>query len=210
MEFLVYELKADALHLGERPKGEIFKPCIKSSIPFTQISGALNHYFGNSNNEFKAVGIFDKGSHINKPEYMVYSPREKVVDISKVPLQIEILTNVQAKIYILKNESSKILSNLHNIFLGGFRTKGVGNCKIEKIDIIKNPKIEESKKKELAIRIPIEEINAFGIQKINNPVYGYLFKPFKDSPFSGEYILSYFEGSTGIESSPEFLLKEVR
>lgn len=44
MKFMEYELISDLLCMGERVKGGLVKPCVKT-IPYSQISGALRRRF---------------------------------------------------------------------------------------------------------------------------------------------------------------------
>jgi len=81
MGFIEYSIHADALYIGERMKGSIFKPCIKT-IPFSQISGALNTKFGRT--DFKAVGILNEDAEFNRIDYLTYSPRDRNSGISKI------------------------------------------------------------------------------------------------------------------------------
>jgi hypothetical protein len=199
MEFIEYKITSDAIYLGERMKGNIFKPCIKT-IPFTQISGALNNKFGKNN--FKAVGYLTGGFEFNQINYLIYSPRERYSGISKVPLQIEFITNMLGKIYILKNEDAKALTDKFEIILGGLKSKGFGRCFLSKEGEVNAEKVINGI---LKVRIPLEEIGFFNIKKILNPIYGYLFKPLYKT-FTGNYVCSLFEGSKVV--GPTFLLNE--
>jgi len=197
MEFIEYRINSDALYLGERPKANIFKPCIKT-IPFSQISGALNWKLGANN--FKAVGYLTGNSEFNQTNYLIYSPRDRNSRISKIPLQVEFLVNVLGKVYVLKNENSIALSDRFEVIMGGLRSKGFGKCLLSKEGDVDG---RETIRGILNIRIPIEEIQSFNIKNILKPVYGYLFKPLPNT-FTGNYVLSLFEGSDVI--APKFLL----
>ena len=198
MEYLEYKLTSETLYLGERPKGNIFKPCVRT-VPFSQISGALNRKFGPSN--FKAVGYLTGNSEFNKLNCLTYSPRERNSGISKVPLQVEFLVNVLGKIYILKNEESKALSDTFEITMGGLKSKGFGRCLLKKDQEIDG---KEVSKGILNVRIPMQETDSFNIRTVLRPVYGYLFKPLP-STFTGNYILSLYEGSEVV--APKFLIR---
>jgi hypothetical protein len=198
MTFIEYSIHADALYIGERMKGNIFKPCI-NTIPFSQISGALNAKLGRT--DFKAVGILAGNSEFNRTNYLTYSPRDRNSGISKLPLQVEFLSNVSGKVFIVENEASKYLSNEFEIFLGGLKSKGFGRCTLRH-----SKKIADitPKKGLLHVRIPLEEKDAFYIREIKRPVYGYLFKPIPNT-FTGNYVISLFEGSEVV--APSFLLR---
>jgi hypothetical protein len=198
MEFMEYRVNADALYLGERPKGNVFKPCIKT-IPFSQISGALSRKFGSNN--LKAVGYLTGNSDFNQTNYLIYSPRDRNSNISKIPLQVEFLVNVLGKVYVLKNEDSKVLPDKFEIIMGGLKSKGFGKCLLSKERDVDG---EEIKRGVLNVRIPIEETDSFNIKSILKPVYGYLFKPLPDT-YTGNYVLSLFEGSEVV--APKFLIR---
>jgi len=198
MEFIEYKINADALYLGERPKGNIFKPCIKT-IPFSQISGALNRKFGSNN--LKAVGYLTGNSDFNQINYLIYSPRDRNSRISKIPLQVEFLVNVLGKVFVLNNEDSKILPDKFEIVMGGLRSKGFGKCLLSKERDVDGKEVNRGS---LNVRIPIEETNSFNIKSILKPVYGYLFKPLPNT-YTGNYVLSLFEGSEAV--APKFLIR---
>lgn len=197
MAFLEYELIADALYLGERPKGEIFKPCI-GTIPFSQISGALNRAFGRQ--DFKAAGYLVPEGHYNQVRYLTYSPRDRVANLSKVPLQVEFLSEVLSRILILDNDAAKILPELFSLPLGGLRSRGFGSCRLTL-----KQRLSEWKpvKGTLLTRIPMSELHLFDIRNILAPKYGYLFKP-EPGTFTGVYVKSLFENSLVV--GPPFLL----
>lgn len=197
MRFIEYRLTSDALYLGERTKGGIFKPCI-STIPFSQISGALHAKFGLNN--IKAVGYLTGNSEFNRVDYLIYSPRDRGREISKVPLQVEFLTNVQGKVFVLEDDSSKNFPDSFEIVMGGLRSKGFGRCVLEKVQLLG----EDLTKGILNVRLPLDENESFCIRNVMKPVYGYLFKPIPNT-FTGNYVLSLFEGSE--VAAPKFLLK---
>ncbi len=186
------------LYLGERPKGTIFKPCIKT-IPYSQISGALNSRFGIST--AKAAGYLIDRVGYNKTSYLVYSPRDRYVGKSKVPLEVEFLADVVGKVFVLKDENTQSFLNSFEISLGGLRSKGFGRCTLTRKSIIKE---SEPERGTLATRIPVKQSESFGIKNVLRPTYGYLFEPIPGT-FTGNYVLSLFEGSEVI--GPQFLLK---
>lgn len=192
-EYLEYKLESEALILGERIKGGVFRPSCKT-LRWSTITMALRKLFGS--NEIHAVGIFDKF----KSDYFVYSPTERVTRISKIPLQTEILNDVRGRVYIIKDQRLSF-PNEFNIFLGALISKGFGKCKLKFEREITN--IEKTKGI-LNTRIPIKYMNKFLIEPKNNLKYGYLFEP--SSETSGIYIKSLFEGSEVV--GPKFLLKE--
>lgn len=198
MEFIEYHLFSDTLYLGERGKGDIFKPCLRT-IPFSQISGALNSKFGTDG--FKAVGYLSGNSEYNTIEYMTYAPKDRISGVSKLPLQIEFLTNVFAKIFVLKNKDADTLPDEFQIIMGGLKSKGFGVCVLKKEGIVN---AREVAKGILNVRIPVEEKDYFNVKNVINPVYGYLFKKIPNT-YTGNYVLSLFEGSE--VAAPLFLLR---
>ncbi len=198
MRFLEYILTADTLCLGERIKGGIFRPCVRT-IPYSQISGALRQYFGNQ--DIHATGYLDEDREHNQFDYLIYSPRDRILGISKVPLQIEYLTNVLGKVFVLENDFTIQLPKEFTISMGAFRSKGLGRCRLIQQSILEDKSVKPGK---LNVRIPIETQDIFAIRKILRPVYGYLFKP--TTPDTGVYVLSLFEGSEIV--GPDFLLQK--
>jgi hypothetical protein len=196
MVFREYCLTADALYLGERPKGEIFKPCIRT-IPFSQITGALNSRFART--DFKAVGFLIEQPEANRDCYLTYSPRERVADHSKVPLQVHFLINVVGAVFIVENEASQKLDKEFDILMGGMRSRGFGRCKLTYCRDIDDREIVQGK---LKTRLPVSELTTFSIIAIVMPRYGYLWQP-EPKTMTGCYVKSLFEDS--IIKGPDFL-----
>lgn len=198
MKFWEYRLEADALYLGERPKGEIFKPCIRT-IPFSQITGALNRAFGRRERDFKAAGYLVSHADHNQPRHLIYSPRERVGNYSKVPLQVEYLSQVLGKVFILANAAAQDLPEKFGLHLGGMRSRGFGRCRLTRINEHVHERPETGR---LMTRIPISELDAFGITEVV-PRYGYLFLP-TPKTLTGFYVKALFEKS--VVQGPSFLL----
>lgn len=197
MRFIEFDLTSDALCMGERIKGGLFRPCAKT-IRYSQISGALRKKFGLD--EIHAAGYLLEGNGY-KINYFIYSPKDKSRAISKVPLQVEFLTDVRGKVYVLENNFTADLPQRFEIFMGALISKGFGLCTLNKRRAIEvEPK--SIKKGILRTRIPLDKQEMFGIRKFLSPVYGYLFEP--TSATSGIYVLSLFEGSEVV--APEFLI----
>lgn len=200
MRFIEFDLSSDALCMGERTKGGLFRPCDKKTIRYSQISGALRKKFGSA--EIHAAGYLVEGNGYNKTDYFIYSPRDKARAISKVPLQIELLTNVHGKVYVLENEFTvKNLPDKFDLFMGALISKGLGLCTLTKRKFAEDKPVALGT---LKTRIPLNKLYIFGIEESNikNPVYGYLFEP--TSLTSGVYVKSLFEGSEVV--APEFLI----
>ena len=104
MEFIKYILISDMLCMGERIKKGTFRPTIRT-IPYSQITGALKAIFGNK--EIHAVGHLVKDGKHNKVDYLTYSPRDRGLEMSKLPLTVEFLTDVLGNVYVLENEGTR-------------------------------------------------------------------------------------------------------
>lgn len=196
MNFFVYELTANALYLGERAKGNVFKPCLQT-IPFSAISGALNSYFGEPGGRrgIKAVGFLERSVGQNRTEIVTYAPRDRVSGISKIPLQVEFLADVRATVLVVENEAATKLPHTLEIALGGMRSHGFGPSRLT----LKERRTEGTPRLGiLRVRLPEEEVENFAIRKIDKPVYGYLFKPTQRT--TGVYVRSLFEGSRVVAS----------
>jgi len=203
MRFIEFDLYSDALCMGERVKGGLFRPCAKT-IRYSQISGALRKKFGE--NEIHAAGYLVEENGYNKMDYFIYSPRDRARAISKVPLQIEFLTNVQGKVYVREDEfTAKNLPDKFGILMGALISKGFGSCTLTKRKFAEDKPLALGT---LRTRIPINKLDIFGIEgsNIKRPVYGYLFEPI--SLTSGMYVLSLFEGSEVV--APRFLILETK
>jgi len=200
MKVVEYTLTSEMLCMGERIKKGTFRPTVKT-IPYTQITGALKAVFGDK--DIHAVGHLIEGGKHNKVEYLTYSPRERKLETSKLPLTIEFLTGVLGKIYVLENDDTKEFPEEFEVYMGAMKSKGFGLCTLKRSN-----EIGEIKPKPgiLNTRIPEEHVDKFGIRNVIKPVYGYLFKPTSET--TGVYVLSLFEGSQIV--GPEFLLETGR
>lgn len=190
-EFLKYKLRAETLCFGERIRGGLFRPCAKF-FRYSTLIGALKSQFGNADN-IHAIGRFVQGNHeANNLKIFSFAPHDRTINISTIPLEIEYLSNVNAEIYIFKNDFTASWPKNFTLSMGAMKSKGFGRCNFEYIEDIACDKPQPGC---LAVRIPEDEFvkEAFGIRKIVSPIYGYLFRPTSDS--SGVYVRSLFEGS---------------
>lgn len=203
MSFLEYQLKSEAMCLGERIKKGTYRPTV-TTIPYSQITGALRAFFGRQN-------IHAAGCILNYTQkgYLTFSPKDNVTGTSKLPVTTEVLVNVDGKVFIVKNEDTVDFPHDFSLMIGALRTRGLGVAQLTKIKEIKMiHKGKFLKHGILNTRIPLEHLDKFEIifdEKRMTPVYGYLFKPTSIS--SGDYVLSLFEGSE--VWGPEFFLKEL-
>lgn len=205
--YIEYELTADILCIGERVKKGTFKPCIKT-IPFSSITGALKDRLNIT--EIYAVGKLEPDYLANIDQFRqihIYSPRYVFEDVAKVPLKIEFLTDVRAKVYVLleDGEAEKFVMDKNNrdfdITMGAFKSKGFGRCRLRFSRLLENPVVKTGK---LLSRIPEKCAAHFGIRDVKKPVYGYLFEPV--TKITGKYVRSLFEGS--IVEGNDFVIEE--
>jgi hypothetical protein len=201
LDFLVYELTANAVHLGERAKGNLFKPCLRT-IPYSAITGALVRRFGQpEEGGIKAVGFLEESVGRNQIELLTYSPRDRVVGISKVPVQLEFLSNVLGTVLVIASEAALRFPERFQIALGGMRSHGFGSAYLRFRG--KRP-AGNPRPGLLRARLPQEEAAAFGIVRVQTPLFGYLFKP-TPGTHTGVYARALFEGSRVV--GPEILLQ---
>jgi hypothetical protein len=202
MSFLEYQLKSEAMCLGERVKKGTYRPTAMT-IPYSQITGALKALFGRQN--IHATGYICNA----KKTYLTFSPKDNVTGSSKLPVITEVLTNVDGRVFIVKNEDTNDLPSSFQIMIGALKTKGLGVAQLFKIrEIMLKDKKAYLKHGFLNTRIPLEHLAKFAIEfdeEKMKPVYGYLFKP--TSLTSGYYLLSLFEGSEVY--GPREFLKEM-
>lgn len=206
MAFIEYELTSQALCMGERIKAGIFRPCVKT-IPYSQITGALRHKLGSK--DLHAVGYLIEDKDYNISNYFVYSPRDRVLDTSKVPLQVEYLSNVKGKVLVVKNGAERDLPEDFTLTMGALRSKGFGLCRMKFYRQVsaEDMQIEGGRGDcELRVRLPEKHIDKFGIRNVKKPIYGYLFEPDEERPYTGCYVRALFEGSIVI--GPKILLRK--
>jgi len=136
------------------------------------------------------------------PDLFIYSPRERLADFSKVPLTIEVLTDMRGKVFVVENDAAVSLPESFEVSMGALISKGFGRCRLMKARSFDagNPKPGT-----LNVRIPLMKMPLFDVQRIidDQPVYGYLFEV--ESGVSGRYVKALFEGSRVF--APECLLR---
>jgi hypothetical protein len=195
MEFLRYELQSDIICMGEGLRAGWFRPCVRT-IPYSQVTGALRRSSGEE--DLHAAGHL---AHYSI-DYLSHGPRDRVRDISKIPLRVQVLREVRGSVYVLANEAGLLLPEEFELFMGGLRSKGFGHCHLRRLGSV--PDGASCAPGTLNTRIPLECRDLFGIRDVQMPVYGYLFKP--TSLYDGDYVLALFEGSKVV--APAFLLSE--
>lgn len=214
MRFHKYQLTSDRLCIGERTKGGRYKPSAKT-LRYSQICGALKHRFGIE--DVHAVGFLERF----KVEYLSYTLKDRSSDISKIPLRIEVLTNVAGTIYISEGSIPRGKEQSFDLVMGAMISKGLGDCRLVKAGNIDttaetitegllntrlpiNAQGDEELKRLIEEGVPTRFLSeTFSIKNISRPKLGYLFDPIYQ--YTGVYVLSLFEHSK-IESC-KFLLK---
>lgn len=195
MAFSTYKLTAERLYLGERQRGALFKPTIRT-IPYSQITGALRVALGRS--DLIACGcLTPPRGQIVATEFLTYAPRDDVQGISKVPLTVEYLTDVVGEVFV---RDAPDLPDELVIALGGMRSSGFGRCHLTRV----GPAVATRVRGFLNTRLPLTELEAFGVTSVK-PRHGYLFKP-DDTREHGRYVLALFEGS--LVDGPTFAVQK--
>lgn len=203
LKLLELHLEINSVIIGERFKGDTFRPC-QDTIPSSTIEGALKHYFGV---EVPAVGFFEENTY--EFDEFTYSVRDKFLNVSKMPIITAYLRpksvhrKIKAKVYIPYSRGFDLKDGLKDaeFRLGAMKSKGFGKSKIVEVKEIKS----EIKQGILKVKVFEEEAGDFGIEPISL-VYGYLFKPDMFS-IGGVYKRVLFPGS--LVKAPEVLLREV-
>ena len=202
-EFWKYSLTAKALCLGERNKKGTYRGTITTCIPYSQITGALRARYGTREKAgyLHAVGVLNRF----KQERIVQGRRDRILGLSTLPLEVDILTDVEATVYIVCNAYSRELPDQFRLSLGALRNRGLGACRLKRQAEQAPTPGGPPQEGRLAVRLPYtdEVLTAFGIQQVVMPVWGYLFQP-DEYHESGLYVRALFEGS--IVRGPKFLM----
>jgi len=204
--FYLYELTAETLCLGERIRAGVFRPCLRV-FTSTALAGALKARFPHPNRSIHCVARFRGGidrDGFNVPNLLTFSPRDRAIDSSTIPLEIEFLSNVRAEACLAKNDLTRTWPAEFDLYLGAMKSKGFGHCRLRRIDEIPLPSPQRGR---LICRIPDTDDlkNIFGIRNVIAPVYGYLFQPERGG--TGHYARALFE-DTLLEAYPFLLRKE--
>lgn len=186
--FLRYRLTADLLCVGERMRASTYRRCLEV-IPSTTLEGAFKVAFPHPDRVVYAAAKFRRPP---VKEVLTYSPRDRGTNVSKLPLQVEYLTGVEADLYVIKNDWTRKFPSRFTLQVGAMRPQGFGRCDVEFVEQLApaNPK-----RGVLALRIPDTDAakNAFGVRTVLDLRAGYLFVP--DHGHNGHYERALFEGS---------------
>ncbi len=126
--FLHFEVYAQAIAIGERIKGGIFRPCIEN-IPTSTLKGSFRDYFGLTN--VLAIGFFREWTY--EKDNFTYAPFDAFLGTAKLPISLEYLKPakdtkaVEADIYVVKNEvtESLVKATPTEISLGALKSASV-------------------------------------------------------------------------------------
>lgn len=204
--YLHYELRADALCIGERIRGSVFRPCV-ATLPYTTMSGALKERFPHPFRRIHAVGWLDESATArgcNRSDVLLFSPRDRAREVSVIPLEIEFLSDVIAHVLVVHDDNSDRWPSEFALHVGAMKSKGFGACTMRLIGHIEG---RPARTGALRVRLPDDPavLGAFGVERVEAPVYGYLFKP--GTGGTGRYIRSLFEGSM-VVSDPAVLVPQ--
>ena len=180
-----YELRASALHIGDVFKGGIYKPTV-DYLRATAITFCLRRKFGDD--EIFAFGREIEGVR----KIMIRNPIDRATSAGRIsgdrgPIQIEYIENARCEVYVNKD-----VGDLVEVLLGGFKSLGFGVSVLKKVDEVEDDKVIGGY---LVTAIPEEWSDAFGIRRVESPIYGYLFMPDKEDRLRGKYVKSLFPGS---------------
>lgn len=193
MRFYEYRLTSPALCLGERLKAGLFRPCDTRTIRYSAITGALRQHLPG---DIHAAGYI---LHDPLPQvrHWIYGPRDRGAGVSKLPITIQYLANVEGRVYVVAYEGQP--PRQLELSLGALKSHGLGRCQLELLGEVDPPTVQGR----LLTRLPEDVAPLFGVSAIQ-PRYGYLFRP--TSPTDGVYIRSLFEDS--LVEGPACLVKE--
>ncbi|MER3462889.1 MAG: hypothetical protein C4342_07945, partial [Armatimonadota bacterium] len=116
-----YGFTSKLLCIGDRMRGSVFRPCL-DVLPATTLEGALRDRFPRPDRCVYAIGRFTK----MQKDSLVYSPRDRVAGVSKVPIQTEVLADVEAEVYILLNDWTVEYPKQFSMRMGAMRAQGCG------------------------------------------------------------------------------------
>lgn len=193
MRFYEYRLISPALCLGERLKAGLFRPCDTRTIRYSAITGALRQLLPG---DVHAAGYIlqDPPPQVR---HWVYAPRDRGAGVSKLPITVQYLANVEGRVYAIPGGSE--LPRRLEFSLGALKSHGLGRCHMELLGTVEPPTVRGK----LLTRLPEDVARLFGVKAIQ-PRYGYLFRP--TSATDGVYIRSLFEDS--LVEGPACLVQE--
>ncbi len=158
------------LCLGERLKKGTIRPSAKT-LASTQITGAVREALGDDS--VWATGYLEK---YDPPQFIVVAPRDVMSEVSKVPLLVEVLTNVTGRVFIFAKPGQNLPDHIP-LRLGAFLSKGFGHCELRRQNGAPNLELGYGA---LRCRLPESDLRYIGIEnpaeQVQRPIYGYLFR----------------------------------
>jgi hypothetical protein len=159
------------LCLGERLKKGTIRPSAKT-LASTQITGALRVALNDET--VWATGYLEK---YDPPQFIVVAPRDVVTEVSKVPLLVEVLTNVTGRVFVFAKPGQTLPERIP-LRLGAFLSKGFGHCELRRQNGAPDLALHTGA---LRCRLPESDLHYIGVDKpaeqVCRPIYGYLFRP---------------------------------
>lgn len=184
-KFYKYILRGKSIHIGDRIKKGLFKPCV-DFLRATTITFALRRLY--NDRSIYAIGLKIKG----RKKILTRNIIDRFTNAGKLtgdrgPIHIEYIEDPECEVYINKYLGKELI-----VSVGGFRTIGFGDCKLS----FQEEVIPEIKKIILDSAFPFEWKKIFGFKnEVGIVRIGYLFVPFEDDWLNGEYKKSYFPQS---------------
>lgn len=215
IRLLEFRMKSDAICLGERKKKGTYRSSVHT-IPYSQITGALEAAWGagdDTHGRVHAVGVFktpdpaDAAAIAQHTETQVYARRDLAMGVAVLPIETRILTDVIGKVFVVANAFTEGQGrDAFEIHMGAYRQKGLGLCSLTFCQL---HELDESAfvRGKLRTRLPERVAGLFGIGKVEQPAYGYLFWP-DEARESGHYVRSLFEES--VLTGPAVLVEPVQ
>ncbi len=199
LRLIKLELDIDAIIIGERVKGGIYRPCIET-IPSSTVAGAFKYALGI---DVIGAGFLLEGTYEKRD--FTYCVKDRYLETARMPLIASCLypagsDKIKAEIYLSpKNLDGHAHFEQLELFFGALKTKGFGKAMVKKAAEV------DSEIRQGILKVRVLEAGAceLGIKPLA-PVYGYLFCP--QNLTSGTYRRALFEGS--LVKAPEVFLKE--
>ena len=165
--------------LGERVKKGTYRSTIDTSIPYSQISGAL---FARFNQPYHAVGVL----HQSQTEHFSFALQDVARGVAKLTLDVSALSKIRASVYVWNDPSIPDELPIHfDVQIGALRSKGFGLCHFDNKRVV-SAADQAIIPGELRTRIPETQLARFDIDPLS-PLYGYLFEPDADR-LGGRYV----------------------
>jgi len=198
--YRMYRVTAELLCLGDRVRGSIFRPSLEV-LPATTLEGALRSKFPRPDRCVHPIGRILRA----RKEALVYSPRDRVAGVSKVPIQTELLTDLEAEVYVRLNDWTLKFPERFGMRVGAMRAQGCGWTEWEVVEdeVLAGQPVPGR----LYSRVPDSDKwkEAFGIKNVIAARVGYL--PIPERGARTFYQRALFEGSA-VVADPVVVITE--